>query len=275
MAPDTQPKVCLDVAVDHRIIRLFKPVPDNPTESSNHVSCIEARGRSLKRPDSEIEVTKQLAGPDVKGGIAIVLQQPRRKHPFKEGLDAVIEDCETLRAFDEIFPVVSCGSLNIRTNIAVVDLLPYVSENIRSLDVAKLKDSFRASTQTICDKEPQILLCAGKIWLPGADIYKEESDACKLQSIGVGKRFGDTPKCPVTVKIRSEKGGFVGIHRVNGFHPSYAMNRLPHFSLYRQLQILIGAETCGMIRGDWEEEEWMGEIRRLCRDETARALSGK
>lgn len=273
MAQDTQPKVCLDVAVDHRIIRLFKPVPNGLTERSAHVSCIRARGLSLKRPPSEIAVTAQLAGPALKGGIAIALQQPRDNHPFEDGLDAVIEDCETLWALEDIFDVVSCGSLDIRTDIAVVDLLPYVSEDIENIDETTLKESFRASTQIICDKKPYVLLCAGRAWqLPKFDSRK--GPAFLFESIGVGKKFGNTSSLPFEVEIYRGKRGSVGIRTVNGFHPSYTMNRHPHVSLLRQLQVLIGAETCGILREDWEEEEWMGELRRRCQD-ISRELSGK
>lgn len=132
---DTQPKVCLDVAVDHRIRRLFKPVLDDLTERSNHVSRIEARGRSLKRSREEIQVTAQIAGPAVKGGIAVALQQPRHNHPFEKGLNAVIENCETLYALYDIFTAVSCGTLDIRTDITVVDLLLCISKWHRSREV--------------------------------------------------------------------------------------------------------------------------------------------
>ena len=277
MAPDTQPKVCLDVAVDHRIRRLFKPVSIDMPGRSNHVSCIESRGWSLKRPRSEIQVTTHLAGPAVKGGIAVALQQPRHNHPFEKGLNAVIQGCETLCALDDVFAIVSCGTLNIRTNIAVVDLLPYVSEDIAKIDDATLKESFRASTQIICDMEPNVLLCAGKIQLGDFSDRKGDArkgDFRKFESIGVGKKFGSTPKLPVAARIRRGERGFVAIRRVNGFHPSHAMNHNPHVSLLRPLQILIGAETCGMLREDWEEEEWMGELRRRCQD-ISRTLSGK
>ena len=109
MALYIQPKLCLDVAVDHRIRLLFKPVCNDLTEPSNHVSRIKARGRSLERPHSEIQVTAQLAGPAFKGGIAVALQQPRHNHPFEEGLDAVIRDCETLYALDDVFPLYPAG----------------------------------------------------------------------------------------------------------------------------------------------------------------------
>ena len=221
MALDTQPKVCLDVAVDHRIRRLFHPVLDDLTEHSKHVSRVQARGRSLKRSHEEIQVTVQLARPAVKGGIAIALQQPRHNHPFEKGLDAVIEDCESLNALDDVFAAVSCGSLDIRTDITVVDLLPYVSEDVAEVDDAKLRESFRVSAQAICDKEPDVLLCAGKIWLPDASKFDDrKGDAWRFESVGLGEKFGSSPKLPVRARIRHGERGFVAIPRVNGFHPS-------------------------------------------------------
>lgn len=274
MAPDTQPIICLDVAVDHRIRRLFKPVFNDLTERSNHVFRMKARGLSLNRPHIEIQVTTELAGPAVKGGIAVALQQPRHNHPFEEGLNAVIQDCETLSALDDVFSAVSCRSLSIRTNIAVVDLLPYIPEDIESIDDTTLEESFRTSKHIMLDKEPSVLLCAGRIWLPDAGKnYKLKGDARRLESLGVGQKFG--LKYPVTTRIRREEGrGFVTINRVNGFHPSHAMNHHPNVSRLRQLQILIGAETCGILRGDWEEKDWMGELRHRCQNVSG-ALSGK
>ncbi|KAF4944066.1 hypothetical protein FGADI_12948 [Fusarium gaditjirri] len=274
MTSETRPKVCLDVAIDHRIRRLFKPVAHGQTERSNHVSRIEARGRFLRRSSDEIKTTAKLAGPAVKGGIAITLQQPRHNHPFEEGIDAVIEDCESLYALYDVFRAVSCETLDIRTDITIVDLLPYVSEDVAKIPDDELQESFRASTQIICDKEPDVLLCAGKIWLPRAGKSdNRKGDAWKFESLRLGESFGSTPKLPVTVRVRPPGGrGFVAIPRVNGFHPSHAMNYHPHTSLLRQLQILIGAETCGILRGDWEDEQWMTEMRRRCM-EISRVLS--
>jgi hypothetical protein len=126
------------------------------------------------------------------------------------------------------------------------------------------------------DKEPSVLLCTGRIRLPNAgERYKLKGDARKLESIGVGLKFGNTLQTPVITKIRHEgERRVVTIRRVNGFHPSHAMNHNPHVSCLRQLQILIGSETCGVLRGDWEEKEWMRELRYRCQDIT-RALSGK
>lgn len=274
MATDIQANICLDVAVDHRIRQLFKPVPRCVTEPSTHVSRIEEEGRSLNLPRAEIQVTAQLAGPPVKNGIAIMLQKPRHNHPFGEGLDAVIEDCESLRALDEIFAVVSRGTLDLGKDIAVVDLLPYVSGDPARTDDARLKSAFSTSVATICDKEPDVLLCAGKIMMPFEKAKRVKGSSYMFESIGVGEQFERIPKRPAIARVRHEgRRGLVAVPKVNGFHPSYAMNYNPHLSLLRQLQILIGAEVCGKYRKDWEEQAWMDELRLRCQTYSPR--SGK
>lgn len=100
------------------------------------------------------------------------------------------------------------------------------------------------------------MLCAGKIWLPNRRRFDDPNwDELNFQSIGIGKKFDITSKFPIPLGIRYGEKGFVANRKINGFHPSYAMNHHPHASILRQLQILIGAETCAMLRGDWEEEE--------------------
>ncbi|KAJ0166319.1 hypothetical protein CTA2_7776 [Colletotrichum tanaceti] len=267
MTPVAENSVCLDIAIDHRIRRLFKPVPEPPhTEPSKHVSRIEAEGRSLKLPIAEIEVTAKLAGPPVTGGIAVLLQQPRHSHPFEQGLDAVIADCETLRALDDIFTVVSCGTVDISKNIAVIDLVPYVTQSLADVDDARLKNAFRTSVETILDKRPDVLLCAGKSDMPRSRARDVKGSAYMLEHIAIGDKFGRDSRHPEIARIRPEghQHELVKVRKVNGFHPSHAVNHRPHFSPLRQLQILIGAEVCGVYRGDWEEEPWMDEIRERC-----------
>ncbi|KAF3360442.1 hypothetical protein VdG1_01402 [Verticillium dahliae VDG1] len=274
MSSDEQTKICLGVAGDHRIQRLCKTTPHGLAGESDHVASIKEEGRALRRPREEIAVTAELAGPAYKGGIAVMLQQPRKTHPYDKGIDAVIEDCESLLALYEVFDVASRGSLDIRTNVSVVDLLPFVSASVDSLSDAYLAESFKASTQVVCDKEPDVLLCAGKIWLPRAGKFDDrKGDAWKFESVGLGTQFGSTPKLPITARVRHGSKGLVAIPRVNGFHPSHAMNYLSHVSLLRQLQVLIGVETCGTLRGDWEDEEWMGDIRKRCQN-ISQSLTG-
>jgi hypothetical protein len=275
MEPEIQSSVCLDIALDHRIRALCKPVTTKSGEPSEHVSRIRTLGKSLGRSREEIQVTTKLADPATKGGIAITLQQPRDNHPFKHGIDHVIKDCKTLYALDEIFHVVSCCTLDIRSDIGIIDLLPYMSDDIPEVDDADLTEFFNQSVQAICDKEPDVLLCAGKIWLSNGDKFnKIKGDAMKLESIGLGQKFGQARKLPVQARVRRGDGNLVSIKRVNGFHPSCAMNYYPHVSLMRQLLILVCAEACGMFRGDWEDKQWMVELRSRCQ-ELFKSLRGK
>ncbi|OBR16274.1 hypothetical protein CH63R_01454 [Colletotrichum higginsianum IMI 349063] len=268
MSPVVENSVCLDIAIDHRIRRLFKPVFQPHTEPSKHVSRIEAEGRSLELPIAEIEVTAKLAGPPVMGGIAVLLQQPRHNHPFEQGLDAVIADCETLRALDDIFSVVSCGTMDISKNIAVIDLVPYVTKSLADVDDTRLKNAFHTSVETILDKRPDVLLCAGRLDMPHGRARKVKGSAYMLEHIAIGNKFGDDSKHPEIARIRPEgqkqKHELVKFRKVNGFHPSHAVNYHSHFSPLRQLQILIGAEVCGVYRNDWAEEPWMNDIREHC-----------
>ena len=91
--------LCLDVAIDHRIRRLFRlvaPLPDpaqNASYNGTHPSALEVFGRSRGASDAEIAVTTELAGPaSSPGGIAVVLQQPRGNHRFHLGTAAVIRE---------------------------------------------------------------------------------------------------------------------------------------------------------------------------------------
>ncbi|KAK1590127.1 uncharacterized protein LY79DRAFT_555172 [Colletotrichum navitas] len=274
MASDTQTKTCLDIAVDHRIRKLLKPVPRYTTDSSPHVSRLEQEGRSLRLPRAEIQVTAQLAGPPVKGGIVVMLQQPRHNHPFEEGLGAVIDSCETLRALEDIFTVVSCGTLDFREDIAVVDLLPYVSGDPRDVDNTRLRNAFLLSTATIYDKSPDVLLCAGKIMMPLARAKAVKGSSYMLENIGIGEQFRAGSKWPDKARFRPEgQRAFVAVPKVNGFHPSHAMNYHSHVSHLRQLLILIGAEACGMYRSDWENSIWMDELRLRCKEYTSRTVA--
>ncbi|KEY72608.1 hypothetical protein S7711_11025 [Stachybotrys chartarum IBT 7711] len=258
-------QICLDVAIDHRIKRLFRSVPTYNVGKSDHVNVIASRGVHLGLDHHEVRVTKQLAGPATKGGIAIVLQQPRDNHPFSEGLDAVVEDCQTLSALSSMFKIASRGTLDMSTDITIIDLLSYLPNPVNGIDDAALSEAFQAATEMICKKEPHVVLCAGKIWLPRANKFDDrKGDAFKLESIGLGKKFGVSDKLSVTTRLRSGPHQWVSVNRVNGFHPSHAINHRSHVSLLRQLQLLIAAETCRRCRGDWEEQAWMDDLRERC-----------
>ncbi|KAH6695343.1 hypothetical protein F5X68DRAFT_198300 [Plectosphaerella plurivora] len=256
---------CLGIAIDHRVRRLIQPTPSTKTcEEGAHQAVLNARGRELNRSRAEIDVTAKLAGPSTRGGIAVALQQPRDKHPFENGLDAVINDCATLAIVDELFMTASAGTLSIRKNVSVVDLLPYISKTqMNQMEGQELTESFATARDVFFEKQPDVILCAGKIDLPNVrqkDTSKGEM--FKIESIGVGKVYG---RDRTEVRLYGRNRGFVKVHKVNSFHPSHALNYHPQYSCMRQLQLLTVVQACTQARtGKWQDEAWMTGLRDAC-----------
>ncbi|KAK3898361.1 hypothetical protein C8A05DRAFT_19044 [Staphylotrichum tortipilum] len=255
MAPSSVPVHSLGIAIDHRIRRLIQPVEYSPgDQAGKHISILNARGMALARSKEEIAVTAALASPGSTGGIAVILQQPRDNHPFQAGAEAVIAECDTLRALEEVFFVVSGGKLELLRDISVIDLLPYTSNDDWT------KSTFEAAQSAIAAKKPDVVLCAGKKPLP-KDLWDLKGDMFRLESMGVGAVFD---KHPFT-KIRNREGNWIKIRRVNGFHPSHALNYCSESSCLRQLLFLCVVETCAVYRtGSWNEEDWMTAFRERC-----------
>ncbi|RYO82165.1 hypothetical protein DL764_009650 [Monosporascus ibericus] len=260
MASDSE---CLGIAIDHRIRRLIEPAEYfPPDEAGNHISILDSRGRSLGRSRAERDVTAKLAGPQSIGGIAVVLQQPRHNHPFDSGVRAVIEDCATLRALEDVFLVVSGRKLRLLPDISVIDLLPYTTKcNWDDMNNEEKASAFKAAQWALGSKQPDVVLCAGKKYL-SEEPRKLKDDMWKLESQGVGAVF---PERYPYITVKDKDGNRIKIRRVNGFHPSYAMNYLPEHSCLRQLLFLVVAQTCAVYgKASWKEEDWMTALRRDC-----------
>ncbi|KAI8623038.1 hypothetical protein F5Y19DRAFT_405572 [Xylariaceae sp. FL1651] len=262
---------CLDVAIDHRLKRLCKPtgLQKNAAKPSEHPLILQEYGRIQGRKTAEIKVTSELAGPATTGGIAVTLQQPRSNHPFQNGLEAVIQDCETLKTLDQLFRRASCGTLNIRDNVSVIDLIPFTPGDVDTVPLKTLQYAFEVSRLAICAKRPDVVLCAGKIWLPNEETILRKGlpnqgksgikgEMWKLENIGVG-RPNQYDEVTLTYGGRG-----ISMSKVNGFHPSYAMNYHPEHTHLKQLLLLNVVKTCGVYRGDWEEEGWMTDLRAEC-----------
>ncbi len=120
--------------------------------------------------------------------------------------------------------------------------------------------AFKAAQWAIAAKEPDVVLCAGKK-LP-KELRDLKGDMWKLESIGVGNVFSE--KYP-HVKVKNKHGGWTNIRRVNGFHPSHAVNYRSEHSCLRQLLFLVVAQTCAVYtKRLWEEEAWMTALRKNC-----------
>ncbi|KAI0406841.1 hypothetical protein F4802DRAFT_556309 [Xylaria palmicola] len=266
------PYTCLNVAIDHRIKRLCKPTAQQGTaaKSSEHISIIQQHGVRLGRSIDEVKVTGELAGPATTGGIVILLSQPRYRHPFDKGLNAVIKDCKTFSALEELFTVASCGTLTLGRNLSLIDLLPFTPQRPESLPSRFLEKAFEASRLAICAKSPDVVLCAGNVQLPRSNHRATKRPARqktndlkrgleRLESRGIGQ-------LDIFDSIALEGSGpeLVVMSRVNGFHPSCAVNHFPEYTILRQLLLLNTVKTCGLYREDWQELKWMDSLRAEC-----------
>ncbi|KAI0195779.1 hypothetical protein EV127DRAFT_159005 [Xylaria flabelliformis] len=283
MTTVSPPVTCLDVVIDHRIRRLCRPTwpPGNLPEPSTHLSILQRYGYKRGRRSDEINITCQLAGPATTGGILVTLQQPRGDHPFEDGIEAVIHDCDTFSALDELFLAASCGTLNVKDHISLVDLLPFTPQRADSVSSRLLRHTFEASRLAICAKMPDVVLCAGRVWLPcdggnpetGSEAQEKldlKEDLCKLEAAGVGR-----PDPYDAVGLQGNNGELVVMSKVNGFHPACAMTWHPEHTSLRQLLLLNVVKTCGLYRGDWREDRWMDILREECFKLTGRLKDNK
>lgn len=259
----TSDSECLGVAIDHRIRRLIQPTRNFSSEyTKSHLSILKTEGKIRGLSAAERAVTVELAGPSSKGGIAVVLQQPRDDHPFEDGTKAVIEDCPTLCALEDVFFVMSRRRLSLLRDISVVDLLPYTTnDDWEGMSTQEKNSTFQVSQWVIGAKEPDVVLCAGKKYLP-RNLGYLKGDMWKLESQGVGAVFSE--KYP-HITVKDKDGSRVRVRRVNGFHPSYAINYLPEHSCLKQLLFLVVAQTCTAYNEDsWKEQMWMKTLREKC-----------
>jgi hypothetical protein len=246
----------MNIAVDHRIQRLFiairlpvgKSLPHHHDDEAfdNVVEYARQHIRALG-PD-EIDVTKRLAGPyGVARGILVLLQQPAETHEFCGGTAATIHSCATLQELHNIFHTVSHGIVGI-ADLNVLDMQPFV----RPSDGKRLDPSHRKQLQhhlleTIRARSPAVVMCASRSFDKAGPLE------C-FASLGVGKTMPE--------RHSAEHGQ---PHRVNAFHPSYALNFYPLEPDFRQLLLLEAIHVCRQYSGDWVEEDWMHEFRRRCR----------
>ena len=251
-------EVCLNIAVDHRIQRLFTkvalpvgtalPQPDERQAFSEVTSYIERNVRKLAR--DEKNVTTRLAGPyGVTNGITVLLQQPAEYHDFEFGTATTIRRCLSLHELHNIFQTVSLRSVGI-CDLNVLDTLAYVRpSDVEGLGRSVRRDIQGKILQVIQALSPKVVMCASR--LPDRD-----GPLGCFKSLGVGKtmlqRCSDETATPQTIQV-------------NAFHPSLALNRYPFEPETRQLLLLEAVHTCRQYDGTWEEQEWMSELRTRCK----------
>ncbi|KAL2826942.1 hypothetical protein BJY01DRAFT_255839 [Aspergillus pseudoustus] len=111
----------------------------------------------------EFQATKQLASPFSPGGALFLLQDPRKDHPWSQGVAAVISDCPTLAALEEGARIASEGKLSLVKDISVLDLRPFISPEVRQeVRHADIEGLYSLVVEFICAKRPDVVLCLGR-----------------------------------------------------------------------------------------------------------------
>lgn len=181
----------------------------------------------------------------------MLLQQPWKYHPYREGFEAVVKNSRTFSAVDEAFSTVSCGTISIGSStLSIIDSLPYVGpeDDLSSEDKLKI---CHITGRIITRKEPDVVLC---MWRQAED-NEITRTMSKFRSLGVGHDFDQS-----TISLRPKSV----MERVNSFHPSFAINFNPYDSCFRQLLLLNVAKACRTYEGTWSEEAWMNDLKKGC-----------
>jgi hypothetical protein len=257
MTQSGSPNHCLDIPIDHRLRSLLQPYQrDSHPCAAKHAKILEKYGKALlnSRKDisgAEIQFNKTLAMPETKGGVLILLQQPASNQLY-DGLDfdTIVQQCETLRAVDNVLRTVVGSSLK---ETSCFDAFPFQKVPISKKSMtgnSTYEVAYQIFEKMIHEKQPDVVLCC-----------YQSPDPAKFnmpQSLGVGKtlsskeRFGDRICIPV-----------------NAFHPSYAINYNRSESCFRTLYILQALLAYHVCNGTEKEREWMRPLRLLCQAKAA------
>jgi hypothetical protein len=261
--PETM--LCLEIPLDYRlskIIKDFRSVPQRSHNHSEHLKLLYNFGKLLyyngneaeKVPPLELDFALQLARPEITGGILIVLLHPDSSQKFNSGYLTESEKCPTLKAVFEIIEVVSNGYLS-EESVSIFDSLPFMVENYDASAVhRKSQETF---LEMLKAKKPEVVIsCFG-----GESHLKE---VISIRKRGIGQTFTPQSLCLVP-EYRTM--------RVSAIHPSYVVNRVATESCFKRLLVLEFAHGFGVWRNSWNEEEWMRDLRELCR-EKSRQYSG-
>jgi hypothetical protein len=146
-------KVKLRLAPTSDFERAFKKI----TRFAEHI-----RGAAI--PHDELSVTKTLAGPFSEGGLLVLLQEPRRYHPWSHGAAEVIADCKSLQSLDEGIRVGSEGKLRLEQHVSLLDVRPFlVKADNAHIDFDTWEGLYDLVFAAIEAKQPDVLLCMGKV----------------------------------------------------------------------------------------------------------------
>ena len=250
---------CLGVPIDHRLRRVIREARriDRDKENSDHIQLLHSFGSSLEVDESDYPICDlsfglEMARPELKGGVLIVLERPHSKQKNSDGFMEGKRNCRTINAVSDLISAVNNDKLGF-DDVSLFDAIPFLDETVAGKDH---QDIINEAQNVFADmaraKDPDIILCCFKT-------ETQNSLVKKLQSRGVGRSFyPDNPKLT---------GFGFSSTLVNAFHPSYAVNYYPISSCFKQLLVLEFTKAFALWRQSWTEEPWMKGLRDECRSE--------
>lgn len=259
---------CLGVPIDHRLrpaIRGGRRIGADKGYSE-HIRLLHTFGSSLTVDQSEYPMCDlsfglEMARPEVKGGVLIVLERPHSNQDNSNGFMEGKRNCPTINAVSDLVSAVNNAKLNFE-NVSLFDAIPFLDETVvgsHNQDI--IDDAQNVFEAMVKAKDPDVILCCFKAETRNPLVEK-------LQSRGLGKSFSPDDDQTLT------RFGFSST-RVNAFHPSYAINYYPIHCCFKQLLVLEFTKAFALWRQSWTEESWMEGLRDECRRKATQAISGK
>lgn len=106
---------------------------------------------------TEVDITEKLAQPFALGGLLIILERPRKDHPWSKGWDAVIEHCSSLAILQE---GLSKYDFSLMQDVSLLDWFPYLY--CKKMTSATMEDKVLKAIEA---KQPDCILCMTSVCL--------------------------------------------------------------------------------------------------------------
>ncbi|KAJ5737536.1 uncharacterized protein N7483_002661 [Penicillium malachiteum] len=255
---------CLGIPIDHRLRRLIREVRPIHTNvgDSDHIRILQEFRTSLKVKGSDSDYLTafdlnfgiEMARPETKGGVVVVLLQPHSSQDNSDGFLAGKENWLTIRAISELISAASNARFGFDD----------ISEATEAIEENLLKEAHHMFATMVEAKQPEVVISCFKT--------KSSNMIVKnLCSRRIGYCFDFDPQGS---RQLAELG--LNLTRVNAFHPSYAINYNPEFSCFKRLLLLEFVKAFALWQGNWiSDEGWMAHWRDECRKQAIKLLLKK
>jgi hypothetical protein len=122
---------CLGVPIDHRLRRVIREARriDKDKENSDHIQLLHSFGSSLEvdendYPICDLSFGPEMARPELKGGVLIVLERPYSKQKNSNGFIEGKRNCRTINAVSDVVSVVNNAKLGF-DDVSLFDAIPF------------------------------------------------------------------------------------------------------------------------------------------------------